>query len=237
MKKITKTVYILVGVLLLLGANSCTSDYLNVDHYSILNADQMFKSDEDAKAGLVGCYTMMLPTDIDGDWGIKPNLFIGGHPTMDTQATGWDKDWNTQNWTPGSPELLGGWKQAYTAISRCNDFLAGLSKADKVTPAVKTSLDGQARCIRAFYYMWLAKAFGRVPMLATGETYINTPEKARAKDFAEMWDFIIADLKAAVEELDWDPIPAYGSYTRKSSVLSLIHIIILNGNSSGNGAG
>jgi hypothetical protein len=215
MKKITKTVYILVGVLLLLGANSCTSDYLNVDHYSILNADQMFKSDEDAKAGLVGCYTMMLPTDIDGDWGIKPNLFIGGHPTMDTQATGWDKDWNTQNWTPGSPELLGGWKQAYTAISRCNDFLAGLSKADKITPAVKTSLDGQARCIRAFYYMWLAKAFGRVPMLATGETYINTPEKARAKDFAEMWDFIIADLKAAVDELDWDPMSGqYGRCTK-----------------------
>jgi len=215
MKKITKTVYILAGVLLMLGINSCNNDYLKVDHYSILAADQMFKSDEDAKAGLVGCYTMMLPTDIDGDWGIKPNLFIGGHPTMDTQATGWDKDWNSQNWTPGSPELLGGWKQAYTAISRCNDFLAGLEKADKVTASVKASLDGQARCIRAFYYMWLAKAFGRVPMLATGETYINTPEKARAKDFTEMWDFIIADLKAAADELTWDPLSGqYGRCTK-----------------------
>jgi len=215
MKKITKTVYILAGVLLLLGINSCNNDYLKVDHYSILAADQMFKSDEDAKAGLVGCYTMMLPTDIDGDWGIKPNLFIGGHPTMDTQATGWDKDWNSQNWTPGSPELLGGWKQAYTAISRCNDFLAGLEKTDKVTASVKASLDGQARCIRAFYYMWLAKAFGRVPMLATGETYINTPEKARAKDFTEMWDFIIADLKAAADELEWDPLSGqYGRCTK-----------------------
>jgi hypothetical protein len=175
----------------------------------------MFKSDADAKAGLVGCYTMMLPTSIDGDWGIKPNLFIGGHPTMDTQATGWDKDWNSQNWTPGSPELLGGWRQAYTAISRCNDFLAGLATADKVSDAVKTSLDGQARCIRAFYYMWLAKAFGRVPMLATGETYINTPQKARAKDFTEMWDFIINDLKAAVDELDWDPMAGqYGRCTK-----------------------
>jgi len=215
MKKITKTVYILAGVLLLLGINSCNNDYLKVDHYSILAADQMFKSDEDAKAGLVGCYTMMLPTDIDGDWGIKPNLFIGGHPTMDTQATGWDKDWNTQNWTPGSPELLGGWKQAYTAISRCNDFLAGLDKSDKITASVKASLDGQARSIRAFYYMWLAKAFGRVPMLATGETYINTPEKARAKDYTEMWDFIIADLKTAADELEWDPMTGqYGRCTK-----------------------
>lgn len=215
MKKIIKTVYVLAAVLLLLGLNSCDKDYLKVDHYSILAADQMFKSDEDAKAGLVGCYTMMLPTDIDGDWGIKPNLFIGGHPTMDTQATGWDKDWNTQNWTPGSPELLGGWKQAYTAISRCNDFLAGLDKSDKITASVKASLDGQARSIRAFYYMWLAKAFGRVPMLATGETYINTPEKARAKDYTEMWDFIIADLKTAADELEWDPMTGqYGRCTK-----------------------
>lgn len=215
MKNISKTIFTVASVLFLLGITSCDKDYLSVDHYSILAADQMFKSDEDAKAGLIGCYTMMLPTDIDGDWGIKPNLFIGGHPTMDTQATGWDKDWNFQNWTPGSPELLSGWRQAYAAISRCNDFLAGLAEAENVSADVKTSLDGQARGIRAFYYMWLAKAFGRVPMLATGENYINTPEKARAKDFAEMWDFIIDDLKTAVDELAWDPMSGqYGRITK-----------------------
>ena len=103
-------------------------------------------SDDDAKAGLVGCYDMMLPVaETNGDWGFKPNLFIGGHPTMDTQATGWDKDWNTQNWNPGSPELLSGWKHAYKAITRCNDFLAGLEEAENITPDLKTSLDGQAR--------------------------------------------------------------------------------------------
>ena len=216
MKNISKILFTLASCLFLLGMNSCNNkEFLTVPHYSVLAADQMFKSEDDAKAGLVGCYTMMLPTDIDGDWGIKPNLFIGGHPTMDTQATGWDKDWNSQKWTPGSPELLGGWKQAYTAIARCNNFLAGLALADKVSAPVKTSLDGQARCIRAFYYMWLAKAFGRVPMLATGEDYINTPEKARAKDYTEMWDFIIADLKAAADELEWDPLAGqYGRCTK-----------------------
>lgn len=217
MKTLSKILYALAGGIILLALNSCNSnDFLSVDHYSILDANQMFKSDDDAKAGLVGCYDMMLPnSETDGDWGIKPNLFIGGHPTMDTQATGWDKDWNTQNWNAGSPELLSGWKHAYKAISRCNDFLDGLGKADNITPALKTSLDGQARGIRAFFYMWLAKAFGRVPMLATGENYINTPEKARAKDYTEMWDFIIDDLKTAVDELNWDPLSGeYGRITK-----------------------
>jgi hypothetical protein len=134
---------------------------------------------------------------------------------MDTQATGWDKDWNTQNWNPGSPELLSGWKHAYKAITRCNDFLAGLQTAENVSPDLKTSLDGQARGIRAFFYMWLAKAFGRVPMLATGENYINTPAKARAQTYEEMWKFIIEDLKVATTELDWAPLNAeYGRVTK-----------------------
>ncbi len=217
MKNISKIIFTLASSLFLLGLNSCNDkDFLTVPHYSILAADQMFKTDKDAKAGLVGCYDMMLPvSETNGDWGFKPNLFVGGHPTMDTQATGWDKDWNTQNWNPGSPELLSGWKHCYKAISRCNDFLAGLGASQNITPTLKTSLDGQARSVRAFFYMWLAKNFARVPMLATGENYINTPQKARAATYTEMWDFIIEDLKIAAEELEWDPLNGeYGRCTK-----------------------
>lgn len=225
MKNISKILFTSAIGLSLLGITACEDDkYLAVDRYSILDANQMFKSDKDAKEGLIGCYDMMLPcgdilgdgnSDADGDWGIKPNLFIGCHPTMETTATGWDKDWNTQNWNAGSTELLSGWTQSYKAITTCNDFLAGLGAAENITPALKQSLDGQARCIRSFYYMWLAKAFGRVPMLETGENYINTPAKARAKDYAEMWDFIINDLKVAADELDWEPLEGeYGRCTK-----------------------
>jgi starch-binding outer membrane protein, SusD/RagB family len=217
MKNISKILFTLASGLFLLGINSCDEkEFLTVDHYSILAADQMFKTDKDAKAGLIGCYDMMLPVaETDGDWGFKPNVFVGGHPTMDTQATGWDKNWNTQNWDPGSPELLLGWKHAYKAISRCNDFLSGLDAATVITPSLKTSLDGQARSIRAFFYIWLAKNFARVPMLATGENYINTPQKARAATFAEMWDFIIDDLVIASDELEWDPLDGqYGRCTK-----------------------
>jgi starch-binding outer membrane protein, SusD/RagB family len=224
MKKVTKILYALAGGLFLLGINSCNDDFLQVPQYDILDANQMFKSDADAKAGLIGCYDLMLPSgdidgdgnaDYDGDWGIKPNLFIGGHPTMDTQATGWDKDWNFQAWNPGNGELLNGWRHAYAVIGRCNQFLAGLEAATNITPALKTSMDGQARCIRSFFYMWLAKAFGRVPMLATGENYINAPAKARAETYTEMWDFIIDDLKIAAGELDWNPLSdEYGRATK-----------------------
>ena len=224
MKRISRSKFMLAGMLFLLfGAISCSKNYLSTDHYSLLPADQMFKSDADAQAGIAGCYDMMIPVGAtDGDWGFKPNLFVGGHPTMETQATGWDKQWNTEDWNSSSPELLSGWTHCYAAITRANNFLAGLGTATAITPSLKTSLDGQARCVRAFFYMWLAETFGTVPMLNTGETYINTPVKARAKTYGEMWNFIINDLNVAAGELDWDPLNGQYGHTTKGFALSYL---------------
>ena len=214
-----------------LGLTSCNNDsFLDVDQYEIIANDAMFENDANAKKGLNGVYDMLFPNGTqvngkniyDGDWGFKPNLFTGCHPTIDTQATGWDKNWNVQAWNSGSTELLDGWRHVYAGICRANDYLAGLEKADKVSETVKKNLDGQGRALRGFFYHWLATTFGRVPMLATGETYSNTPQKARAQTYAEMWDFIIEDFKAAAEELDWQPMD--GQYGRATKGMALAYL-------------
>lgn len=208
-----------------LGFTSCDNDeFLDVDLYDVIASDAMFENDANAKKGLNGVYDMMFPNDAkdaagkdlyDGDWGFKPNLFTGCHPTIDTQATGWDKNWNVQQWNSTSTELLAGWRHVYAGISRANDYLEGLSNAEKVSPAVKQKLEGEGRALRGFFYHWLATTFGRVPMLATGETYSNTPTKAKAETYSEMWDFIIEDFKAAADLLDWKPMDQeYGRATK-----------------------
>ena len=223
-----KTRYYILGAALCmtgLGFTSCDNDeFLDVDLYDVIASDAMFENDANAKKGLNGVYDMMFPNDAkdaagkdlyDGDWGFKPNLFTGCHPTIDTQATGWDKNWNVQQWNSTSTELLAGWRHVYAGISRANDYLEGLSNAEKVSPAVKQKLEGEGRALRGFFYHWLATTFGRVPMLATGETYSNTPTKAKAETYSEMWDFIIEDFKAAADLLDWKPMDQeYGRATK-----------------------
>ncbi|MBO4826635.1 MAG: RagB/SusD family nutrient uptake outer membrane protein [Prevotella sp.] len=216
-----KKLYFLFGAALFglttVSLTSCNNEeFLEVDQYDIIASNAMFENDDNAKKGLNGVYDMVFPNDdYDGDWGFKPNLFTGCHPTIDTQATGWDKNWNVQAWNPGSSELLSGWKHVYAGICRANDYLAGLEAAENVSAAVKKNLDGQGRALRGFFYHWLATSFGRVPMLATGENYSNTPQKARAENYAEMWDFIISDFKAAADELDWKPMDSqYGRCTK-----------------------
>jgi len=201
-----------------------SNDFLEVDHYTILAADQMFQSEEDAAKGLAGCYDILFPegTDADG-WNYKPQLFFGCHPTLDTQATGWDKQWCVQQWSAGDSDMGKAWKYTYRGISRCNDFIAGLEESEEAAEwATASVMDGEARALRAYFYMFLAENWGKVPMLATGETYSNTPDKAAAETDDEEWDFIINDLKIAAEELDWKPYN--GEYGRCTKGMALAYL-------------
>lgn len=223
-----KKAYLVLGTavcgMMACSLSSCDNEeFLNVTTYDVVESSAMYENDANAKKALNGVYDMLFPNDsYDGDWGFKPNLFTGCHPTIDTQATGWDKDWNCQKWNAGSSELLNGWKHVYAGISRANDFLAGLETAENLTPAVKASLEGEGRACRAFFYHWLATTFGRVPMLATGETYTNSPQKARAETYTEMWDFIIDDLKAAADLLQWQPMD--GEFGRATKGMALAYL-------------
>jgi hypothetical protein len=117
-----KTRYYIFGAALCsmmgLGLTSCDNEsFLAVDKYDSIDPSGLFEKDANAIKGLNGVYDMMYPNDdYDGDWGFKPNLFTGCHPTIDTQATGWDKNWNSQEWNANSSELLGGWKHVYAGI-------------------------------------------------------------------------------------------------------------------------
>ena len=210
-----------------LGLTSCDNEeFLNVTAYDVVDEAASYESKDNAKRALNGVYDLVYPDDAyDGDWGFKPNLFTGCHPTIDTQATGWDKDWNVQAWNSNSSELLNGWKHVYAGICRANDFLDKLQDYPAENIGGEKSLkylEGEGRALRGFFYHWLATTFGRVPMLATGENGANTPLKAKAESYAEMWDFIIEDFKAAAELLEWAPWD--GEYGRATKGMALAYL-------------
>ena len=213
-----------------LSMSSCNNDeFLTTTQYDIISLDASFEADANAKATLTGVYVMMRP-DFDGahggggDWGFKPNLFTGCHPTMDTQATGWDKDWNSQNWNANSTELLQGWKHAYMAIGRANEFINNLAAADKskLSDNVAKKLEGEAYALHGFFTHWLATTFRKIPLLEPGENYLNTPQKSNDISDAELWDKIILDFQNAVDLLDWTPLD--GEYGRATKGMALAYL-------------
>jgi hypothetical protein len=217
MKTINKSLLIAALGVATLGFTSCGEDFLEVNHYDILPADVMYASEANAQSGLTGIYDCLFPdgTIADG-WNYKPQLFLGCHPTLDTQATGWDVNWGIQNWTADEEELRKGWQYAYRAVDRANVFLAGLegSGAENTWSSYKY-MRGEAKALRAYFYMFLAQNWGKVPALSTGETYVTNPTKPAVENDMELWDFIITDLKDATADLNWTPYNGeYGRATK-----------------------
>lgn len=142
----------------------------------------------------------------DGQQVFMEQLKMNNHPTLDTQATGWDRDFNTQNYTENNGEIQERWNWAYKAIFHCNELIPALEAATCYSEAEKQVLIGEVRTIRGFFYMKLATTFGRVLIFDSGETHATVgTQRARVGSYEEMWDFIIADFKAASEQLDWTP--------------------------------
>jgi hypothetical protein len=226
MKKIYN--YICAGLIGSSALNfvACNNEaFLDVDHYNILSEDYMFESEKNMETGLIGLYDTFYPTksNVDEDdasmWGFKPQFMLANHPTLDTQASGWDAAYCTEQWTSTSSEFLTVWQGHYRAISRCNSFLAGLATMDVSLftdgDDGKKQLEAEARAIRAWNYFNLVKNFGRVPMLEAGETYSNTPSKARPETEDESWALILTDLEYAANILEWIPRNTeYGRITK-----------------------
>ena len=215
-----KKIYSYIAMVLFLLGTSCSEDYLEVDHYDIIVPDIMFSSESGIIQGLNGLYDMFYPNkegnDIQVNWNFKPQIALSNYPALDCQASGWDNEFTRHDWRADKDMFEVGWKQCYQAIDRVNRFLVNLKQADVSVFSdgenTRNMIIAEARAIRAFFYSYLAQNFGRLPMLKEGDTYVNTPNKARAETVDVTWDFIIEDLKYAVDKLDW--IPWNGQYGR-----------------------
>jgi hypothetical protein len=74
-----------------------------------------------------------------------------------------------------------------------------LEYSEKLTPAVKQQLLGEAKFIRAFCYFYLVNNFGNVPLALTTDYKLNTSMSRNPE--AEVYSQMINDLKEAEETL------------------------------------
>jgi hypothetical protein len=210
MKKIF--LYMIAGLTISLGFSSCSEDFLEVDHYAIVEPQVLLTTQAFVEQGLAGVYDLLYPerngADVSQGWLLKPHMALSNYPALDVQPDGWDVAYSREQWTSGQAEFSGGWTRAYQSIDRANRFLANLQNADPGIfdngEATIKIIEAQARAIRAYFYTFLVQNFGGVPMLMTGDTYSTSPGKSRGTA-EEAWALIIEDLEFARDALDWDP--------------------------------
>jgi hypothetical protein len=105
-----------------------------------------------------------------------------------------------------SPEegVFGGtWDKMYRGISKANNLLENMERAEDEVPAEAfAQIEAEALFLRSYYYSWLIALFGDVPWLeevpAVEDSYIGKTAKS------EIVQFLYRDLDLAVQDLPDD---------------------------------
>lgn len=159
-----------------------------------LSPEAAYSSDASATGATLALYSYYLTTNSIGYFNLGGSLAAD-----DIQYTGTTTDlteFAASNVTVGNTSLSSYlWSYPYSVVREANQVIAGVNGAAAITPATKSQLIGEAKFIRAFYFMNLVNYFGPVP-LSVNEQELDNAFLPRA-DTATVYAQIIADLKEA----------------------------------------
>ncbi len=217
----------IVLLLIALTTFSCSS-YLEEDPKTSLNASNFFKSSDDLILAVHPMYNV-LQNFSSGDDQIA-FMLASDDVTSNVPANTYFRDFDTFNASPGLTQVLYVWQIPYTGIKRANFVLSNYASVPNCDEDTRNNCAGQAYFLRAWWYFWLVKYVGPVPMpLNDGDSDTNM-EKSSMED---IYTQIISDLKKAETMLpvkqtgnDWSS-DGYSIVPTRGSAKSLLASVYL----------
>lgn len=102
------------------------------------------------------------------------------------------------------------WAGLYSTLFQINNFIYQVEQATFLSEQKKGYYLGQAYGLRAFYYFYLYRTYGRVPIVTEPKAAIKTPSSAeegytpRSQTEKETLDFIKADIEKSIQNFNGD---------------------------------
>lgn len=183
--------YIYIILLIGLFSSSC-SGFLDEHSKTSLDASNFFQSGDDL---ILACHPMyqVLEEFTIGD---DPIAFFMGTDdvTSNASANTYFRDFDIFNVSDGLTQVLEAWEIPYLGIKRANFIITYYAEVPNCDADTRNNCAGQAYFLRAWWYFWLVKYFGPVPMpLKDGEW--NTDMKKSSME--DIYAQIISDLNKA----------------------------------------
>ncbi len=187
----------------------CADDFLDVNPTESIPVDpELVNSDEGATGFVTAIYNQFLGWEMSSfGWNAVSSIISDdADKGSDPGDAGGDKDIiDALTYNASTPSFESTWNANYAGINRCNQALEMFPKLDKVTPALKTRLTGEAKFMRAFMYFTLVKGYGGVPIVdhLSGVPISDADKQMQLtrKSAAEVYTFIEKDLADAIEAL------------------------------------
>jgi hypothetical protein len=182
------------------GLFSCGEDFLEKAPKGELTSDNFFLDATQAKQSVNAIYAHLRSfnvhvfsyvgiTDIasdDADKGSVPG------------DAGFLQDINDFTFDANNTAVNGVWRGYYQGIFRANQVLANVPNI-VMNEELKTRLLGEARFLRAYFYFFLVRTYGDIPLI---ERPLNPDEYRQSRvPKAEIYNFIEEDLNFAIANL------------------------------------
>lgn len=204
---------------------------LTEEPYGFYSEDNFYKTPQDAEASLMFAYNAI--TFIEYSRGI---FYIGelASEICDVKA---DEGYGSQqlnNWTADASNetLTYFFKYCFIAINRANAVIDNVVNSD-FDPSIKNRLLGEAYFLRAYNYFSLVRVFGLVPIQKNMVESISQTSPNMAKNFDELYDFILADLKEAEKMLEINQKVGRADKIAAQALLSKVYLTIASSKESG----
>lgn len=207
MKPYKNYFYLIIIFVGLLVSSSCEKSFLDENSPDELTTSNFWRDKEDALSGLAAAYSQ-LEHFSGWDNYIEARSIREYYRSnyMKPGADAYNYDWWMQiynfSFTSGNYAVGLLWRDDYRGINFANQVITnvGEMEADQIEADLKREIIAEARFLRGWYYFDLIKNFEEIVLrdeVTSSESDIGKPLSTRS----EIWNFIIADLKAAEADL------------------------------------
>jgi len=193
---------------LILSLSGC-NDFLDLKPQGAENSGNFFNTKENGERAVIGIYDMLQLDEgagPDGQWmGHHHDFFMGDIRTDDAEKGSNDGDygemWEMVDYTitPQNGFSTNFWIHGFWGVSRANFALDNLSTVTW-DPAVRDRLIGEASFFRAYFYWYMVRIYGGVPLFTTSVSPSDFGKVKRAS-LNECYTQIAKDLTKAIELL------------------------------------
>ncbi|MGV8093612.1 MAG: RagB/SusD family nutrient uptake outer membrane protein [Mangrovibacterium sp.] len=183
-------------IIIILTSVSCSESFLETQHPGTLTYDKFYKTESDFQVALNACYLslkgqvqhLIAFNDLMTD-----NCFLNSlNSTFDTYQ------FDACTISSSSSTISNFWWVCYRSIALANLVITRI-KDSSVPESTRKVFIAEAKFIRAYSYFNLVRVFGGVPKYETETVDLTEIYTVPRSTEAEIYEFIISDLKAAIE--------------------------------------
>lgn len=222
MKKIN--LFLVTTAFLTIMGAGCKNDLqINpTDQYSEVT---FWKTPEDAMAGLTGIYNTLYDCQ---NWFYETDM-ITANGLAYNEANGTDAIARGAH-TPITALVTSRWTQGYRGIGRANTFLSKIGGVSGMADATKNRTIGEAKFLRAFYYLGLVNTFGGVPLI-TAAPDVATQASLPRNTADQIYVQILKDLDEAIPVLpnSYTAGTDLGRVTKGAAMALKARVLLYNG--------